>query len=84
MNHDLNWKGGQNTGAADRREQDFRPLTYRLCPRCLRAVPGHSPEHYCVNDGTKLLSACPVCQAAILSPYALFCAGCGHPFSAAP
>lgn len=53
------------------------PLTYRLCPRCARAVPAGSGERYCVNDGTELLSACPWCAAPITSPYARFCTRCG-------
>lgn len=54
-------------------------LTYRLCPRCLRAVPAHSGERYCVNDGTLLLETCPACHAPIRSPYARHCAHCGLP-----
>ncbi|WP_169389573.1 zinc ribbon domain-containing protein [Deinococcus aquatilis] len=53
------------------------PLTYLLCPSCFRAVPSHSGAQYCVNDGTQLLTACPACSAAILSPYAHFCEQCG-------
>ncbi|WP_309571028.1 zinc ribbon domain-containing protein [Deinococcus sp.] len=53
-------------------------LRYRLCPRCLRAVPGTSGERYCVNDGTRLLDSCPACGAAITSPYARHCSRCGH------
>jgi predicted amidophosphoribosyltransferase len=53
------------------------PTTYQLCPRCFRAVPSSSEEHYCPNDGTRLLAACPHCQAAIVSPYARFCTTCG-------
>ena len=52
-------------------------LAYRLCPVCLRAVPLTSSEQFCVNDGTRLLDACPRCQAAFASPYTRFCAGCG-------
>lgn len=52
-------------------------LTYRLCPRCARAVPASSGERYCVNDGARLLEACPQCHAPITSPYAHFCQGCG-------
>lgn len=52
-------------------------LTYRLCPRCARAVPTSSGERYCVNDGTELLGACPQCGAPITSPYARFCVRCG-------
>ncbi|MDB5046343.1 MAG: hypothetical protein JWQ08_2393 [Deinococcus sp.] len=82
MNHDI--KGGQAGRGPAAGQQDQGTggsvLTYRLCPRCLRAVPGHSAEHFCVNDGEKLLDACPACHAPILSPYAQFCAGCGQRF----
>ncbi len=54
------------------------PLHYRLCPSCARAVPISSPEHYCINDGTWLLDACPLCSAPISSPYARYCASCGE------
>lgn len=56
-------------------------LSYRLCPRCLRAVPSTSGERYCVNDGTRLLEACPHCGARITSPYSRFCGACGGPLS---
>lgn len=52
-------------------------IFYRLCPRCYRAVPAHSQEHYCLNDGERLLEACPRCQARLTSPYARFCGICG-------
>ena len=52
-------------------------LAYRLCPRCFRAVPAASGERFCVNDGEKLLTRCPKCQAAIGTPFTRFCAGCG-------
>ena len=55
--------------------------TFHLCPRCFRAVPAAAGEHYCPNDGTALLSACPACDAPIASPYAHFCIACGHPFA---
>ncbi|GGR24104.1 hypothetical protein [Deinococcus ruber] len=54
------------------------PLRYRLCPKCARAVPISSPEHYCINDGSWLLEACPLCSAPIFSPYACYCASCGE------
>ncbi len=54
------------------------PVAYRLCPRCQRAIPTSSPERFCVNDGTRLLDACPECHAPIGSPYARFCASCGR------
>ncbi|PNY82020.1 double zinc ribbon domain-containing protein [Deinococcus koreensis] len=52
--------------------------TYRLCPRCGRTLPSHSQEHYCSNDGARLLSGCPQCHAPITSPYARYCTRCGH------
>jgi endogenous inhibitor of DNA gyrase (YacG/DUF329 family) len=55
-------------------------LFFRICPKCQRAVPGQSEERYCVNDGELLLERCPKCQARIQSPYARFCAHCGHSF----
>ena len=55
------------------------PLCYRLCPCCSRAVPASSSERYCVNDGTWLTDACPLCCAPIVSPYACYCATCGEP-----
>jgi hypothetical protein len=54
--------------------------TYRLCPKCFRAVPARSGERYCANDGERLLEHCPVCETAITSPYAQFCVGCGFEF----
>jgi len=59
-------------------------LRYRLCPRCSRAVPAHSAERYCVNDGTRLLEVCPACKAAITSPYSRYCAGCGTDLASPP
>jgi hypothetical protein len=58
-----------------------RKLRYRLCVRCFRAVPARSNEHYCINDGTPMLEACPLCGTAITSPYAKFCAACGLEFA---
>jgi NMD protein affecting ribosome stability and mRNA decay len=58
-------------------------LRFRLCPRCARAVPTHSSERYCINDGAWLLERCPLCGAAITSPYARFCAACGLGLAAA-
>jgi hypothetical protein len=55
-------------------------LFFRLCPKCHRAVPGHSEERYCINDGELLLEHCPVCKTRIRSPFAKFCGHCGQPF----
>ena len=55
--------------------------TYRLCPRCLRAVPRNSRERHCINDGEPLISRCPRCRAPIRNPYARHCAGCGLGFA---
>ncbi|GHF40824.1 putative amidophosphoribosyltransferase [Deinococcus metalli] len=57
---------------------------YALCPRCWRAVPARLGEHYCVNDGARLLSACPACRRPIASPYARYCAGCGQAYGEGP
>lgn len=54
---------------------------YKLCPRCFRALPLDSAEVYCPNDGQKLLTACPKCQALITSPFARHCVSCGHSLS---
>jgi hypothetical protein len=56
-------------------------LRYRLCPRCFRAVPKSSSEHYCINDGTWLLEGCPLCNTGITNPYARYCATCGLEFA---
>ncbi len=53
---------------------------YRICPRCARAVATSSSERYCINDGTRMLEACPGCGARITSPYARFCSRCGREF----
>ncbi|WP_169735537.1 zinc ribbon domain-containing protein [Meiothermus cerbereus] len=50
---------------------------YRICPYCNRAVPLGAPERYCLNDGERLLEACPRCGARFTSPYARFCGTCG-------
>ena len=52
-------------------------LAYRLCPACGRAVPLGSLERYCVNDGVWMLEGCPLCGAAIGSPYTRYCPHCG-------
>lgn len=52
--------------------------TYRICPRCARAVATSTQEQFCSNDGERLLERCTNCQANITSPYARFCAVCGH------
>ena len=54
-----------------------RTITYRLCPKCFRAVPSASGETYCANDGERLLEACPDCGKQITSPYARHCVACG-------
>jgi predicted amidophosphoribosyltransferase len=36
-----------------------------------------SNERYCLNDGARMLEACPGCEARITSPYARFCGTCG-------
>ncbi|MBO1437030.1 zinc ribbon domain-containing protein [Meiothermus sp. CFH 77666] len=59
-------------------------LFYHICPRCSRAVPAHSQEHYCLNDGERLLEACPRCGARFTSPYARFCGVCGLELSKVP
>jgi hypothetical protein len=60
-----------------------RALRYWLCVRCFRAVPATTREHYCINDGTHMLEACPSCATPIVSPYARYCAGCGLAFARA-
>jgi predicted amidophosphoribosyltransferase len=50
---------------------------FRLCLECFRAVPVDSKEVYCINDGTKMIEACPRCGTHITSPYAHFCPTCG-------
>jgi hypothetical protein len=50
---------------------------FHLCPKCFRAVPASSGEHYCLNDGQRLLEACPQCGTRITSPYARHCGHCG-------
>jgi RNA polymerase subunit RPABC4/transcription elongation factor Spt4 len=56
--------------------------SYRLCPKCARAVPNDSEERYCINDGARLLEACLGCGASITSPYARFCPVCGTEYRA--
>jgi predicted RNA-binding Zn-ribbon protein involved in translation (DUF1610 family) len=55
--------------------------SYRLCPRCARAVPSAAQETYCPNDGEKLLERCPHCRTRIHNPYARHCTGCGLEFA---
>ncbi len=57
-----------------------QPTGYALCPYCFRAVPVRLGERYCVNDGARLLGACGHCGRSIASPYARYCAGCGHAY----
>jgi hypothetical protein len=59
----------------------FVRIQYRLCPQCFRAVPAHSGELYCANDGTRLLEQCVRCNTSITSPFAKFCVTCGLDFS---
>ena len=61
-------------------QHNTRKATYRLCPRCLRAVPAQSGEHFCINDGEPLLERCPCCGKGITSPFTRYCAACGTPF----
>ncbi|WP_337868624.1 zinc ribbon domain-containing protein [Meiothermus sp.] len=56
-------------------------ISYRICPHCNRAVPASSQEYYCLNDGERLLEACPRCKARFTSPYARFCGTCGLDFT---
>lgn len=55
---------------------------FRLCLVCSRAVPVESKELYCINDGSRLIEACPRCQTRITSPYAQFCPACGSEYRA--
>ena len=57
-------------------------LSYHLCPQCTRAVPASAGEAFCINDGTRLLTACPACTHPITSPYALHCPKCGSAYAA--
>lgn len=50
---------------------------YAICPQCGRAVPSRAGEQFCLNDGQRLVVACPACGAAIGSPYARHCGQCG-------
>jgi Double zinc ribbon len=60
------------------------PLRFRLCLECARAVPVHSGELFCVNDGSKLIEACPRCGSGITSPEARFCPSCGFEYRSRP
>lgn len=55
-------------------------VAYRLCPKCLRSVPGAANERFCIQCGTPMLEACPKCKAPITSPYARFCGECGFEY----
>lgn len=67
----------------DTTSHDFNEtaLFFRICPHCLRAVPGQSQERYCVNDGERLLERCPACLVCITHPYGRHCAVCGFEFT---
>lgn len=65
-------RDGTNRSAAN------RGATYHVCPTCARSVHASAAEHYCPNDGTKLLIACPACGTSIRTPYARFCTHCGE------
>ena len=58
--------------------EQTKPLSYLLCPKCQRTLPAASKERYCPNDGSRMLTACPHCNAAITSPYSRFCTACGE------
>lgn len=66
--------GGSGAGERGSAEQ---PLSYHVCPRCLRATPSAAGEKYCPNDGSPMLTACPRCAQPILAPYGEYCANCG-------
>lgn len=73
-------RAGEGRSHKRRREAEHGgliPLAYRLCPACGRAVPLDSMERYCINDGVRMVECCPLCGAAIGSPYARYCACCG-------
>lgn len=55
-----------------------RPVAFRLCVGCFRAVPLAASELYCIACGQAMLSACPKCHSYIYSPEARFCGSCGH------
>ncbi|GGK97201.1 double zinc ribbon domain-containing protein [Deinococcus radiotolerans] len=58
------------------------PAQYARCPQCARTVPVRSGEVFCVNDGARLVTACPACTWPITSPYARYCPGCGGSYEA--
>jgi hypothetical protein len=58
-------------------DPDHESPNYRLCPHCTRTVHASSNEQYCINDGNRMLEACPVCDSKINSPYACYCTNCG-------
>ena len=55
--------------------------TYRICPRCARAISVSTRERFCPNDGERLLERCPACNTRFHNPFARHCAGCGRAFS---
>ncbi len=57
---------------------------YHLCVVCGRSVPAKTKEVYCINDGERLLKACPRCQIRITSPYTQFCSHCGFEYRTYP
>lgn len=74
-------EGGSRNMSGSEIDWDARKaIRYRLCVRCFRAVPTASGERHCINDGTPMLEACPLCSTPITSPYARFCACCGLEF----
>lgn len=61
-----------------RSKRDQIEIWYRICPRCLRAVPASSRERHCINDGIRLLERCQNCGERIRNPLARHCSNCGQ------